>query len=84
MDITQVVLDDHAEQRRLVATPEEIGPNAGRMAEAECGGLADFRRRVGLEERHALAVRFLAFESEHMIGLKPLDEDAESHVREQG
>ena len=27
MDITQLILDDHAEQRRLFAIIEQIGPN---------------------------------------------------------
>jgi len=169
MDITQVILDDHAEQRRLFATLEDIGPehpdalgpvwqrlhalldthaeaeeqlfypalvalgkrtrdeaedeetedaihdhneirdaaaavdgetigseawfaallkanevNGDHMAEEEREGLTDFRRKVSLEERHELAVHFLAFESDHMLGVKPVDKDPKAYVREHG
>ncbi|HEV7622948.1 MAG TPA: hemerythrin domain-containing protein [Amnibacterium sp.] len=169
MDITQVILDDHAEQRRLFAALEDIGPqhpdalaavwkrlralldthaeaeerlfypalvalgkrtrddeedeetedaihdhneirdaasavehevvgseawfgalaeadevNGDHMAEEEREGLTDFRRKVSLEERHDLAVRFLAFESSHMLGVKPVDKDPKEYVRENG
>ncbi|MGN6743460.1 MAG: hemerythrin domain-containing protein [Amnibacterium sp.] len=169
MDITQVILDDHAEQRRLFAALEEIGPddrkalsavwerlgalldthaeaeerlfypelvalgrrtdddedaeetedaihdhneirdageavrkaevgtdawfealgelnrvNGDHMAEEEREGLTEFRRKVGLAERHDLAVRFLAFECRHLLGVEPVDKDPEAYVREQG
>ena len=168
MDIVQVILDDHAEQRRLFAALEDIGPerprelsavwnrlralldthaeaeeqlfypelvrlgertgdaedaeetedavhdhneirdaaqavdghepgstdwfaalaalntaNGDHMAEEEREGLAEFRRKVALAERHDLAVRFLAFESAHLLGVEPVDKDPKAYVREQ-
>ena len=169
MDITQVILDDHAEQRRLFAALEDIGPdhpdvlavvwkrlralldthaeaeeqlfypallelghrlhdsdedeetedavhdhneirdaaeavegetpgtdawfaavgkanevNGDHMAEEEREGLTDFRRHVSFQERHDLAIRFLAFESSHMLGVKPVDKDPEEYVKDGG
>lgn len=169
MDITQVILDDHAEQRRLFAALEDIGPqhpealapvwkrlralldthaeaeerlfypallelgrrtrddaeddetedavhdhneirdaaaavereeagsaawftavakanevNGDHMAEEEREGLTEFRRKVPLDERHSLAIRFVAFESDHMLGVRPVDKDAKTYVRENG
>jgi hypothetical protein len=167
MDITQVILDDHAEQRRLFAALEDIGPtdssaltavwgrlsalldvhaeaeerlfypelvalgrsddgqeaeetedavhdhneirdavravhgeepgsdrwfaalakanevNGDHMAEEEREGLTDFRRKVSLEERHRIAVRFLAFECDHLLGVQPVDKDPKQYVAEQ-
>lgn len=167
MDITQVILDDHVEQRRLFAALEDIGKhdpealapvwkrlralldthaeaeerlfypqlvalgqrthdqaeaeetedavhdhneirdaaeavehedvgseawfaavakanqvNGDHMAEEEREGLTEFRRKVSLEDRHALAVRFLTFESSHMLGVQPVDKDPQAYVRE--
>ena len=167
MDITQVILDDHAEQRRLFAAIEDIGPthpaelaavwdrlsalldthaeaeeqifyprlaqlgrsdrdgeeaeetedavhdhneirdageavgdhevgtpewfdavakanevNGDHMAEEEREGLADFRRKVDLAGRHELAIAFLAFESRHLTGVRPVDKDPKEYVAE--
>jgi hemerythrin superfamily protein len=167
MDITREILDDHAEQRKLFATLEEIGPgdrdaleavwgrlsalldahaeaeeqlfypelvklgrreagdeaeeqtedavhdhneirdavqavrdaelgsgawfaalakanevNGDHMAEEEREGLTRFREHVSLDERHALAVRFVAFEARHLTGVRPVDKDPEEYVRE--
>jgi hypothetical protein len=57
--------------------------NSDHMAEEEREGLTDFRRRVSLAERHALAVEFAAFEARNFAGVKPVDKDPESYVREQ-
>lgn len=168
MDITQVILDDHAEQRRLFAALEDIGPsdpaalaavwgrlsglldahaeaeerlfypelvalgrrtddgqdvddtedavhdhneirdavravsghdpgsdgwfaavakanevNGDHMAEEEREGLTEFRRKVSLEMRHRIAVRFLAFECSHLLGVKPVDKDPKAYVEAQ-
>lgn len=167
MDITQEILDDHAEQRKLFATLEQIGPgevealaavwgrlsalldahaeaeeqlfypellklgrlggddqareetedavhdhneirdavaavkneqpgssawfgavakanevNGDHMAEEEREGLTKFREHVSLDERHALAVKFVAFEARHVTGVTPVDKDPESYIRE--
>ena len=167
MDITQVILDDHAEQRRLFAALEDIGPtdpaastavwgrlsalldvhaeaeerlfypelvalgrrddgqeaeetedavhdhneirdavravhgeepgtdrwfaalakvnevNGDHMAEEEREGLTEFRRKVSLQERHRIAVRFLAFECDHLLGVQPVDKDPKEYVAAQ-
>ncbi len=57
--------------------------NSDHMAEEEREGLTDFRRRVSLAERHALAVEFAAFEARNFAGVRPVDKDPESYVREQ-
>ena len=121
MDITQLTLYDHHEQRRLFAILEQIDPadtptleaiwarlsaflevhaaaeeeifypellrvgiSAGGAAgaEEEREGLTDFRRRAGLQLRHALAVAFAAFEARHFAGVRPVDKDPEAYVRE--
>ncbi len=57
--------------------------NSDHMAEEEREGLTDFRRRVSLAERHALAVAFAAFEARNFAGVRPVDKDPETYVREQ-
>jgi Hemerythrin HHE cation binding domain len=57
--------------------------NGDHMAEEEREGLTDFRRRVGLPERHELAVRFLTFEARNFAGVRPLDRDPQEYVRAQ-
>ena len=56
--------------------------NGDHMAEEEREGLTDFRRRAGLQLRHALAVAFAAFEASHFAGVPPVDKDPEAYVRE--
>jgi hypothetical protein len=56
--------------------------NSKHMAEEERQGLTDFRQHAGIEERHALAVRFLAFEAEHRMGVTPVDKDPKEWVKE--
>jgi hypothetical protein len=57
--------------------------NSDHMAEEEREGLTDFRRRVSLTVRHALAVEFVAFEARNFAGIRPVDRDPEAYVREQ-
>jgi len=57
--------------------------NGDHMAEEEREGLTDFRRRVSLTERHSLAVAFAAFEARNFAGVRPVDTDPESYVRQQ-
>jgi len=56
--------------------------NGDHMAEEEREGLTDFRRRAGLQLRHALAVAFAAFEASHFAGVPPVDKDPAAYVRE--
>jgi hypothetical protein len=57
--------------------------NGNHMAEEEREGLTDFRRRVSVLERHALAVAFAEFEARNFAGVRPVDKDPESYVRQQ-
>jgi Hemerythrin HHE cation binding domain len=57
--------------------------NSDHMAEEEREGLTDFRRRVSLAERHALAVAFADFEARNFAGVRPVDRDPEDYVRQQ-
>ncbi|CAN5205046.1 hemerythrin domain-containing protein [soil metagenome] len=171
MDITQLILDDHAEQRRLFAILEQIGPddvdaltkvwgrlsafldvhaeaeerffypellklgegandaedgtvegetedaiedhnklrdavkaantligtgawveavgkanivNSKHMGEEERQGLTDFRRHAPIATRHDLAVKFAAFEADHLLGIKPVNKDPEAYVEKHG
>lgn len=56
--------------------------NSDHMAEEERQGLTDFRRHATLEERHALAVQFAAFEATHLTGVKPVDKDPAKWVKD--
>jgi Hemerythrin HHE cation binding domain len=57
--------------------------NGDHMAEEEREGLTDFRRRVGLADRHSLAVAFAAFEARNFAGVQPVDRDPGAYVRQQ-
>jgi hypothetical protein len=57
--------------------------NGDHMAEEEREGLTDFRRRVSLAQRHSLGVAFAAFEARNFAGVRPVDKDPESYVRQQ-
>ena len=56
--------------------------NSDHMAEEERQGLTDFRHHADLTLRHALAVKFIGFEMEHLTGIQPVDLDADSYVLE--
>ena len=56
--------------------------NGDHMAEEEREGLTDFRRFVGLQQRHDLAVAFAGFEARHFAGVQPVDRDPAAYVRE--
>jgi hypothetical protein len=56
--------------------------NSHHMAEEERQGLTDFRRRATLDERHALGVRFIAFETQHLEGVRPVNKDPDAYVED--
>ena len=58
--------------------------NSKHMGEEERQGLTDFRRHAAIETRHALAVRFAAFEAEHITGIRPVNKDPEAYVEANG
>jgi Hemerythrin HHE cation binding domain len=54
--------------------------NGDHMAEEEREGLTDFRRLAGLQQRHDLAVAFIAYETQNFAGVKPVDKDPAAYV----
>ena len=56
--------------------------NEDHLAEEERQGLTDFRRHASVEERHALGIRFAAYEAEHLMGVKPVDKDPKAWLKE--
>lgn len=56
--------------------------NSEHMAEEERQALADFKANAPVEERHQLGVKFLAFVSRHITGVKPVDKDPDDYVKE--
>ncbi len=54
--------------------------NSEHMSEEERQALADFRCAASLEERHRLGVEFLAFVSNHLMGVQPVDKNPEAYV----
>ena len=96
-DETEDAIHDHNEIRDAVAAVagRDVGSdgwyeavaraneaNSDHMAEEEREGLTDFRRHVGLQVRHDLAVSFAAFEAAHFAGVEPVDKDPEAYIAE--
>ena len=96
-DETEDAIHDHNEIRDAVAAVAglEVGSdswyeavaraneaNSDHMAEEEREGLTDFRRHVGLQLRHDLAVSFAAFEAAHFAGVEPVDKDPQEYIAE--
>ncbi|RDV43318.1 cation-binding protein [Leifsonia sp. ku-ls] len=95
---TEDAIHDHNEIRDAIAGVDghEVGSvdwlkaiaevnevNSDHMAEEERQGLTDVRRHLDRDERHTMAVAFLAFESEHAAGgVTPHDEDPDEYVEE--
>jgi hypothetical protein len=96
-DETEDAIHDHNEIRDAVAAVagHAVGSdgwyaavalaneaNSDHMAEEEREGLTDFRRHVGLQLRHDLAVSFAAFEAAHFAGVEPVDKDPGEYIAE--
>ncbi|TYC64053.1 hemerythrin domain-containing protein [Stappia sp. BW2] len=94
---TRDAIGDHNEirdtgekvQNYKVGTPEWFSAvaacevaNSDHMGEEERQGLADFRKRNSLEERHKLGVRFLAFQCAHLTGVPVKDKDVDDYVED--
>ncbi|MFY0407114.1 hemerythrin domain-containing protein [Solicola sp. PLA-1-18] len=56
--------------------------NGDHLAEEEREGLTDFRENVSLEERHRLAVEFVAFQAAHVTGVKRVDKDPQEYIEQ--
>jgi hemerythrin HHE cation binding domain-containing protein len=96
-DATKDAIEDHNKIRDTAAAVDrhEVGSkqwfeavgkaneaNSHHMAEEERQGLTDFRRQASLEDRHRLAVRFIAFETRHLDGVEPVNKDADEYVEQ--
>ena len=75
-------VDDHAvgSDAWFLAVNEANKANSDHMAEEERQGLTDFRRHADLATRHALAVKFAAFEAAHLTGIEPVDKDPKAYI----
>lgn len=58
--------------------------NSEHMGEEERQGLTDFRRNATLQMRHDLAVKFAAFEADHLTGVKPVNKVPETYIEKNG
>jgi hypothetical protein len=96
---TEDAIEDHNKLRDAVKAVEQhpVGSpawfaavgranvvNSKHMGEEERQGLTDFRLNADLDLRHDLAVRFAAFEAEHITGVKPVNKDPETYVEAHG
>jgi len=94
-DETEDAIKDHNEIRDAVAAvaKHEVGSdgwyravvaaneaNSDHMAEEEREGLTDFRQQADLALRHDLAVRFAAFEADHVLGVEAVDKDPKEYI----
>lgn len=64
------------------AVGEANKANGDHMAEEERQGLTDFRRSASLQERHDLAVQFVAYKYGHRDGIRAKDKDPADYVAE--
>jgi hypothetical protein len=64
------------------AVAEANKANSDHMAEEERQGLADFRQHGSLELRQSLGIKFAEFQSNHLIGVKPVDKDPDQYIQE--
>ena len=96
---TQDAIEDHNKLRDAVKAVEghKVGSkawfdavgeanvvNSKHMGEEERQGLTDFRVNADLAMRHDLAVKFAAFEAEHITGVKPVNKDPEAYIEKHG
>ena len=94
-DETEDAIEDHNDIRDTgtAVDKEEIGSgawfeavnacnkaNGDHMAEEERQGLTDFRRNAEIQTRHDLAVKFAAFESKYLLGVKPVNKDPDAYI----
>lgn len=69
-----------SEWRTAVAAANKA--NSDHMAEEERQGLADFRLHASLDVRHQLGIRFAEFQANHLTGIKPVDKDPNTYIRD--
>lgn len=96
-ETTDDAIDDHNKIAKAAeaAAKEKVGSdawwtcvdkanlqNSKHMSEEERQGLTDFRRRVPLEERVQLGLKYLAFESEHSGHYQREEKDPDAYIEE--
>jgi hypothetical protein len=54
--------------------------NGDHLAEEERQAMADFRKQVPLEQRHALAVKFITFRFQHLESVDATNKDADGYI----
>ncbi|WP_174291990.1 hemerythrin domain-containing protein [Sphingomonas bacterium] len=96
-DETEDAIEDHNEIRDTATAvdKEAVGSdawfaaigqcnqaNSKHMGEEERQGLTDFRQHASVAERHALGIRFAAFEADHLTGVTPVDKDPKQWVKD--
>jgi len=80
--VTEAARHDVGSDKWWKAVAAANKANGDHMAEEEREGLTDFRRNVGLQLRHDIAVAFAAYEAVHFAGIEPLDKDPDEYVAE--
>lgn len=58
--------------------------NGDHMAEEEREGLTDFRAHAKLPLRHDLGVALVAFEANHVMGVRPVDKEPKAYIARNG
>jgi hypothetical protein len=96
-ETTDDAIDDHNKiaEAAEAAKKEKVGSdawwkcvdktnlqNSKHMSEEERQGLTDFRRRVPLDERVKLGLKYLAFESHHSGEYEREEKDPEEYIEE--
>lgn len=66
----------------IAAVGEANVVNSKHMGEEERQGLTDFRVNASLDTRHDLAVKFAAFEAEHITGVRPVNKNPEAYIEQ--
>ena len=56
--------------------------NSAHLSEEERQGLTDFRRRVPLEERIRLGIKYLAFEASHVTDVERKEKDPDAYIKD--
>ena len=95
--LLQLAIDDHNKIANAAdaALNEEVGSdawwkcvdkanyqNSAHLSEEERQGLTDFRRRVPLEKRIALGIKYLAFEADHVTNVEREEKDPDAYIEE--
>ena len=85
MDITQLILDDHHEQRRLFAILEQIDRTDTGSLSAVWDRLAAFLELHAQAEEEIFYPELLqvGIASRRRAGVEPVDKDPETYVREE-